>query len=61
MAAFSITIEIIRVEVKNYFEFLYYEPNGYVDKIFLGWLLLGLLSLLVALKHSNNVLNDKKV
>lgn len=61
LAAFSITVEIIRATVKNYFEFLYYEPGGYVDKIFLGWLLVGVLSLSVTLKHSNNVLNDKKV
>lgn len=41
LAAFSVTIELIRVTMKNYFEFLYYEPDGYVEKIFLGWLVLG--------------------
>lgn len=59
LAAFSVTIEIIRATVKNYFEFLYYEPGGYVDKIFLGWLILGVLILIMLLKHSNKFINDK--
>ncbi len=41
LAAFSITVEVIRTSMKNYFEFLYYEPGGYVNKLFLGWLLIG--------------------
>jgi len=41
LAAFSVTIEFIWATMKNYFDFLYLEPGGCVDKIFLGWLLAG--------------------
>ena len=41
LASFSATIEIVRAKMENYFAFLYYEPGGYVNKIFLGWTLLG--------------------
>ena len=41
LAGFSMTIEIIRATMKNYFKFLYYEPGGWVSKIFLGWLIFG--------------------
>jgi ABC-type polysaccharide/polyol phosphate export permease len=61
LAAFSLTIEIIRATVKNYFEFLYYEPGGYVNKIFLGWLLLGALTLFVSFKYSNKFINDRAI
>lgn len=61
LAAFSVTIEIIRATMKNYFEFLYYEPGGYVDKIFLGWLLFGTLILLASFKYSNKFINDKAI
>lgn len=61
LAAFSVTIEIIRATVKNYFEFLYYDPGGYVNQIFLGWLILGVLILFMSLKYSNKFINAKTV
>jgi hypothetical protein len=61
LAAFSVTIEIIRVTMKNYFEFLYYEPGGYVNHIFLGWLFLGVFTFFVLLKHSNKSINEKTI
>lgn len=61
LAAFSVTIEIIRATMNNYFAFLYYEPDGYVNKIFLGWLLLGALILITSFKYSNKVINDKAI
>jgi len=51
LAAFSVTIEIIRATMKNYFEFLYYEPGGYVDKIFIGWIILGAIVLFFMLRQ----------
>jgi len=41
LVAFSVTIELIRASMENYFDFLYVEPGGNVDKIFLGWLIAG--------------------
>ena len=61
LAAFSVTIEIIRATMNNYFAFLYYEPGGYVNKIFLGWLLLGALILFTSFKYSNKLINDKAI
>jgi hypothetical protein len=61
LAAFSVTIEIIRATMNNYFAFLYYEPGGNVNKIFLGWLLLGALILFVSFKYSNKFINDKAI
>ena len=55
LAAFSVTIETIRATMKNYFEFLYYEPGGYVDKIFLGWLILGAVILTLIFRHIKRV------
>lgn len=55
LAAFSVTIEIIRSSMKNYFEFLYYEPGGYVNKIFLGWLIAGAICLLFILRHLKKI------
>ncbi|TKK64159.1 hypothetical protein FC093_23105 [Ilyomonas limi] len=51
LAAFSVTIEIIRATMTNYFDFLYYEPNGYVDKIFLSWLIIGAVAFLLTLRQ----------
>jgi hypothetical protein len=51
LAAFSITIETIRATMKNYFEFLYFEPGGYVDKIFLSWLILGTVAFIFILRQ----------
>jgi ABC-type polysaccharide/polyol phosphate export permease len=51
LAAFSVTIEIIRNNMTDYFSFLYYEPGGYVNKIFLGWLLLGLMVLIIIFRR----------
>ncbi len=59
LAAFSITIETIRTTMKDYFEFLYYEPGGYVNKIFLGCLLLGALVFLFITLLINKLYNDK--
>jgi hypothetical protein len=42
LAGFSSIIELIRIKVDNYFEFLYYEPEGWVNKIFLGWIIIGI-------------------
>lgn len=61
LVAFSVTIEIIRATMNNYFAFLYYEPGGYVNKIFLGWLLLGALILFTSFKYSNKLINDKAI
>jgi hypothetical protein len=43
LALFSITIEIIRIATPNYFELLYVEPNGIVDKVFLAFIATGLI------------------
>ncbi len=51
LAAFSVTIEIIRSSMDNYFAFLYYEPGGYVNKIFLGWLLVGATIFFLRYRH----------
>ena len=64
LAAFSVTVETIRATKEDYFGFLYYEPGGYVNKIFFGWLITGILIYLVLLKrlkshHHNN--NDNKL
>lgn len=61
LSAFSVTIEIIRATMKNYFEFLYYEQGGYVNKLFLGWLLFGALILFTSFKYSNKFINDKAI
>jgi hypothetical protein len=61
LAAFSITIEVIRATMKNYFQFLYYEQGGYVNKLFLGWVLFGTLILFVSFKYSNKFINDKAI
>jgi hypothetical protein len=55
LTAFSVTIEIIRSTMKNYFEFLYYEPGGYVNKIFLGWLIIGAICLFFILRHFKKI------
>jgi hypothetical protein len=51
LAAFSITIEVIRATKENYFAFLYHEPGGYVDKIFISWLVLGTLLYLMTMRR----------
>ncbi len=51
LAAFSVTIEFIRATMKNYFDFLYLEPGGCVDKIFLGWLIAGTIVLLLFVRQ----------
>jgi len=51
LVAFSVTIEVIRATKENYFGFLYYEPGGYVNKIFLGWLIIGIVIYLFAIKR----------
>jgi hypothetical protein len=61
LAAFSVTIEIIRATMNNYFSFLYYEPGGYVNKIFFGWLLFGTLILFAWAKYSKKIINDKAI
>ena len=61
LAAFSITIEVIRATMKDYFEFLYYEPGGYVNKIFLGWLIIGVISLVFVFYRSEKLNNDIKM
>jgi hypothetical protein len=53
LASFSATIELIRAIKENYFEFLYNEPGGFIDQIFLAWLLVGAITyytLIVKLK-----------
>lgn len=59
LAAFNITIEVIRTTMKNYFEFLYYEPGGYVNKIFFGWLTIGVLVLLLLFYRFKKLQRDK--
>ena len=44
LAGFSLTIELIRKTKENYFEFLYYEPEGWVNEILLGWFLIGIIT-----------------
>jgi len=44
VASFSLTVEIIRSTTTDYFELLYVEPNGIVNKIFLGFILAGILA-----------------
>jgi hypothetical protein len=61
LAGFSITIEAIRTTMKKYFEFLYYEPGGYVNKIFLGWLTIGVITLLFIFYRYKKIRNDKTI
>ncbi|MCH5598656.1 hypothetical protein [Niabella ginsengisoli] len=61
LAAFSITIEVIRAKMKNYFEFLYYEPGGYVNKIFFGWLTIGAMMMLFIFYRFYKLRNDKTI
>jgi len=60
LAAFSVTVETIRATKEDYFGFLYHEPGGYVDKIFFGWLILGILIYLVLRKSLKNHHHDNK-
>ncbi|ULQ53354.1 hypothetical protein [Flavihumibacter fluvii] len=50
--AFSVTIEAIREYMTDYFSFLYYKPGGYVNKIFLGWLMLGAIVLFLIIRRA---------
>lgn len=61
LAAFSITIEIIRATMENYFAFLYYEPGGCVNKIFFAWLVSGVMSLFVILTRYDRLNRVKKI
>jgi hypothetical protein len=49
LAGFTLTIEIIRSTRENYFTLLYHEPGGYVNKILLGWLVLGAIAFIIVL------------
>lgn len=42
---FSVTVEIIRKTKEDYFSFLYYEPEGWVNEILLGWIMAGILTI----------------
>ncbi len=42
LTGFSLTIELIREKVENYFKFLYYEPEGWVNEILLCWIIIGI-------------------
>lgn len=55
LAAFSITIEAIRDAMPDYFGFLYYEPGGYVNKILLGWCLIGAIAFIFLFRRKKNV------
>jgi hypothetical protein len=55
VAAFSLTIELIIAAKKDYFQFLYYQNGGYVDKIFLAWAGLGLVIFLNVCKQQKLV------
>ena len=52
IAAFSLTIEYLIWTKQNYFNFLYYELGGSVDKIFFGWLAIGLIFLFILLRQN---------
>jgi hypothetical protein len=52
VTAFSLTIEYLIKTKENYFNFLYYESGGYADKIFFGWLGIGLIILFILLRQS---------
>ena len=60
LAAFSVTIELIRATMKNYFDFLYLEPGGSVDKIFLGWLIAGAIVYFLFLRQIKDKQNDRE-
>jgi len=61
VAAFSLTIEYLIRTKQNYFNFLYYELGGSVDKIFFGWLAIGLIFLFFLLRQSKKLdLSDIK-
>ena len=47
LTRFSFTIELIRRKGENYFEFLYYEPEGWVNEILLGWAVIGIVTYFV--------------
>ena len=55
VAAFSLTIEYLIKTKKDYFNFLYYEAGGYADKIFLGWLAVGLIFLFIRLRQNRKL------
>ncbi|WP_461302932.1 forkhead box protein [Aureisphaera sp.] len=43
LTGFSLTVEFIRSNMKDYFKFLYHEPEGWVNEILLGWILVGII------------------
>lgn len=55
LTGFSLTIEFIRKTMKDYFEFLYYEPEGWVNEILFGWILIG-----IVLYYGNEYLYKKQ-
>ena len=61
LAGFSITIELIRSTKENYFQFLYYEPGGWVNKILLAWLIFGIVVLIVTLSVKSELKAAKKL
>jgi hypothetical protein len=44
LLGFSITIELIRINMDGYFKFLYLEPTSWVDIILMSWLGLALVA-----------------
>ncbi|WP_181309081.1 hypothetical protein [Rufibacter sp. XAAS-G3-1] len=53
LGSFSLTVEIIRNTVTDYFELLYLEPNVLVDKILLGFVLTGLVATVFKFRKIN--------
>ncbi|MDO6390938.1 hypothetical protein Q4E40_12425 [Pontibacter sp. BT731] len=53
LALFSITIEIIRSSNSNYFELLYVEPGGIVNKIFMAFAAAGVIATFLKFRQIN--------
>jgi hypothetical protein len=54
LAFFSITVEIIRSSNPNYFELLYAEPEGIVNKIFIAFAAAGIIATVLKFRQINN-------
>ncbi len=59
LASFSLTVEIIRSTTTDYFELLYVEPNGIVNKIFFGFILAGILATVLKFSQIKKRKNKK--
>ena len=53
-AGFSITVELIRATMDDYFDFLYQGTTTWIEMILIGWLLLGAAVAFIAIRFSRD-------